>query len=63
DQGFTWLRTRMWPAGDPEPMGWDLETTDDAPELQDTRGGLGADVYEYENTPFLWFDDIAVTGS
>lgn len=63
DAGFTWLRTRMWAAGDPEPMGWDLETTDASAELQGTRGGLGADVYEYENTPLLWFDDIAVTGS
>ena len=63
DDGFTSLRTRMWAVGDPEPMGWDVDTTDATPELQDQPGGLGADVYEYESTPLLWFDDIDVDGS
>ncbi|MBC8068308.1 MAG: hypothetical protein IAG13_08240 [Deltaproteobacteria bacterium] len=61
--GFTELRTRMWNVGDVEPSDWTIETTDASVELQDVQGGIGADVYEYDGTPAIWFDDITVVGS
>ncbi|MFN2375112.1 MAG: hypothetical protein ABR538_01155, partial [Candidatus Binatia bacterium] len=39
----TWLHARLWPEGDPEPAGWQVEILDDEPVVQNVAGGLAVD--------------------
>ncbi|HET6585904.1 MAG TPA: hypothetical protein VFG69_20750, partial [Nannocystaceae bacterium] len=57
----TELRTKMWRTDEPEPVAWALEIEDGTPELQDTAGSFAVDVYNYDGTGSVYFDDILVT--
>ena len=54
----TLLRTRLWPLGEPEPEGWQVELLDDTPVLQDTTGSFAVDLYNYAGTGGVRFDDL-----
>lgn len=41
--GVTDLRARYWPEGEPEPRRWQVEATDDRPELQEAAAGIAID--------------------
>lgn len=41
--GTTLLRAKVWEEGDPEPLAWQVDFTDDTAVLQGMRGGLAVD--------------------
>jgi hypothetical protein len=56
----TRLRTRLWPAGEPEPLAWHVSLEDDAPALQQTPGSFALDVYNYVGTGGVHVDDLHI---
>lgn len=63
----TWLRAKLWPEGDPEPGGWNVEIVDAEPVLQGVAGGLAVDSWSRYTTGDpgpqgdTFVDDIEVT--
>lgn len=65
DAATTLLQTRLWPADQPEPAQWSVETMDAAPSLQSIAGGLAIDAWAALNEGMasdMFIDDIVVTG-
>lgn len=56
--GSTVVRGRLWPAANPEPATWLLEYTDNAPTLQNVAGSIALDVYNYDGSNSVYFDDV-----
>jgi len=56
----TELRAKIWPAAEPEPPDWMVETTDASPSLQDVGGTFAIDIYNYEGTGSVFVDDLVV---
>jgi trimeric autotransporter adhesin len=56
----TRLRTRLWPAGEPEPLEWHVSLEDDSPALQQTAGSFALDVYNYAGMGGVHVDDLYI---
>ncbi|MBC8070309.1 MAG: prolyl oligopeptidase family serine peptidase [Deltaproteobacteria bacterium] len=52
---------RHWLDGQAEPLEWDLEFIDGAPELQDAAGSFAFDLYNYSGQGGVSFDDLTIT--
>jgi large repetitive protein len=57
---LTHLRTRIWPAGGPEPDTWQVDLVDDTPVLQGAAGSFALDVYNYAGMGGVLVDDLRV---
>lgn len=60
EAGSTRLRTRLWPADEPEPDDWLLDILDDTPVLQGRAGSFAVDVYNYVGTDSVRVDDLRI---
>lgn len=65
DASTTRLQARIWPVADPEPFGWNVDTTDSTPSIQNVAGAMAVDSWSEIQTPnpiaaHTFVDDIVV---
>jgi hypothetical protein len=58
--GSTRLRTRIWPASEPEPAAWLVDIVDATPALQGAAGSFAVDIYNYVGTGNVTIDDLRI---
>jgi hypothetical protein len=57
----TQLRTKVWPFGTSEPVGWAVDIVDDTAVLQDVAGAFAFDVYNYGAAGDAYLDAATIT--